>query len=170
MTSNRRHGMRHGSAGSTPRSALGVVTGRRAGYSGARHAPRRFGGLLALMGFTISTLTLPIRLSPDAFASKRAAATPGALTIGCAEASCCSPRCYLDEDGVHHCVPAAGRSCRCGLSSSDKSTRQSTVSDIATLPMLQTVIAEPAGYMLAGGFPEVFVVTYLTPHSPPPRI
>ena len=80
---------------------------------------RRWSGILTLLVYAFSSFSLPVRLTPEAFLQGRTAAMPGAMTVGCAEASCCTSRCYLDEHGVHHCVPANGRSCDCGLSSGD---------------------------------------------------
>jgi hypothetical protein len=42
-----------------------------------------------------------------------------AMTSGCKKASCCTEFCYLDESGVHHCVPRPGDSCECGVSAKD---------------------------------------------------
>ena len=80
---------------------------------------RRCAGLLALLFYAFASFSLPVRLTPELFLSRRAPVLPGAMTVGCSEASCCTSRCYLDEHGVHHCVPANGRSCDCGLSSGD---------------------------------------------------
>ncbi len=62
------------------------------------------------------------------------AADPHAMTVGCAEASCCTARCYLDENGVHHCVPNEGASCDCGLSSKEAASRSVPALEVATLP------------------------------------
>jgi len=78
----------------------------------------RAGGVSALMLCVLGWAALPVSLA----AWGRQAPNPArnAMTVGCAEASCCTSRCYLDENGVHHCVPKEGESCECGLSSRPK--------------------------------------------------
>ena len=141
----------------------------RTGLSAALHRRCRFADLLSLVVFTVWSLTLPVRLAPEMFQAVRAAAMPGAMTIGCSMASCCTPRCYLDENGAHHCVPDDGQSCGCGLSSDDKSTPQLPFSETATLQSLQTGVAEPGHSRLPLEFPRNLTVTYLTPLTPPPK-
>ncbi len=45
-----------------------------------------------------------------------------AMTHGCEKGTCCTPLCFLDKHGVHHCVHLTGDSCECGVSASDECT------------------------------------------------
>jgi len=45
-----------------------------------------------------------------------------AMTHGCEKGTCCTPLCYLDKHGAHHCVHMTGDSCECGVSAGDDCT------------------------------------------------
>jgi len=163
----------HEMTGRTPawvrRSDREAHEGMPAGLPAATRKRRRFAEFLSLAVFTVWSLTLPIRLSPEIFQAMRAAAVPGAMTIGCAEASCCTSRCYLDENGAHHCVHDEGHSCTCGLSAGNNSTPQLPISETATLPSLQIGIAAPGHTGWVSESPIKPIVPYFTPLTPPPR-
>jgi hypothetical protein len=57
----------------------------------------------------------------------------GAMTIGCEKGSCCTPFCYLDSHGKHHCVPAPGESCECGMSAKGSDVQVVSPATEATL-------------------------------------
>lgn len=42
-----------------------------------------------------------------------------AMTHGCEKGTCCTPLCFLDKHGGHHCVHMSGDSCDCALSTND---------------------------------------------------
>jgi len=86
-------------------------------------------------------------------ASSRDRSVPGARTQGCAEATCCSALCYLDENGIHHCVPVPGRSCDCGLSSNGQASNSIS-------PERDIVVPQPSG-----ACPD-FTVAYRTSEPP----
>jgi hypothetical protein len=91
------------------------------------------GGLI-LAFYALASLAFPIRLAPSFFGAGKHAADPNAMTVGCSEATCCSSKCYLDENGIHHCVPKAGESCECGLSSKEDSSGPAQIPEVATIP------------------------------------
>ncbi len=91
------------------------------------------------------------------------------MTHGCEKGSCCTPFCYLDKHGVHHCVHSPGDSCECGISTGDFDTNPVFLSAIIIFPfldnLLPTVVATlwraPAHLLFAGREPA-------TP-TPPPK-
>jgi hypothetical protein len=38
------------------------------------------------------------------------------MNKGCSKKTCCTPLCYLDKNGVHHCVHMHDESCNRGMS------------------------------------------------------
>ena len=91
---------------------------------------------LSLM-LVVQTCALPI---PLAFLLISADAE--AMTKGCETETCCTPLCYLDKNGVHHCVhrPDAGHhedSCKCGVSTHDLSADPILHSTPGTLPRIE---------------------------------
>jgi hypothetical protein len=91
-----------------PRPRLAQRWGRRF------KAPAPF--ISSLLGLIIAlhTCTLPV---PLVFLFVDANAKP--VTAGCKRMTCCTPLCYLDKHGVHHCVHMSDDSCNCGLSNND---------------------------------------------------
>ena len=92
----------------------------------------RAAGVSALMVCVLGWASLPVSLA--AWGPKTRTPARNAMTVGCAEASCCTSRCYLDENGVHHCVPIEGESCECGLSSKSKSSTAAFSQDLQIPP------------------------------------
>ena len=70
-------------------------------------------GVLGLI-LVVQTCALPI---PLAFLLISADADP--MTMGCSKKTCCTPLCYLDKNGVHHCVHMHDESCARNLSTHD---------------------------------------------------
>jgi hypothetical protein len=70
----------------------------------------------SLLGLIIAlqTCTLPM---PLVFLFVDASAKP--VTEGCEKKTCCTPLCYVDEHGVHHCVHMSNDSCKRDLSKND---------------------------------------------------
>ncbi len=68
--------------------------------------------------YVLAWAALPVALA----ARVRRASSPArnAMSVGCEKATCCTSRCYLDENGVHRCISREGESCECGLSSRPK--------------------------------------------------
>lgn len=91
------------------------------------------------------------------------------MTRGCKKMSCCTPFCYLDKDGVHHCVHHPGDSCECGMSDGDFDVNPVFLSAIITLPKIHNTIplcvpsqwSPPAHLLFEGRTPS-------TP-TPPPK-
>ena len=63
-----------------------------------------------------------------------------AMTTGCEKGTCCTEFCYLDEHGVHHCVPRKGESCSCGFSSSERAEGAEAPLEIGILPAIQNCL------------------------------
>lgn len=130
---------------------------------------RRCSGIVTLLAFALSSFSLPVRLAPEVFSSRRAPAMPGAMTVGCPEASCCTSRCYLDEKGVHHCVPSEGKSCECGLSSGETPAGTVLTADEVLIPSSEQPVPDfppaPLACDVTPGPPSFL----LLPPTPPPR-
>lgn len=130
---------------------------------------------------TVTTLTLILYLcslvaNPVPFVliaqnSRRVPVKAGAMSEGCEKGSCCTAFCYLDNHGVHHCVPARGDSCSCGMSSKDSDPELlfSTL-EFATIrrPDCLHPIFQSTSTILQ--FPSLFQEADLTAPTPPPRI
>ncbi len=143
--------------------------GRAPGSGFAPSSSRRASGLFTLLLYTLSTLALQVRISPEIFGATRGPSKPGAMTIGCAQASCCSSRCYLDEDGFHHCVPEAKDSPACRFSA-EKSCRHSLLEMAATLDTPYDVSPESPLVPLVSEFPSILVNADVSAPKPPPRL
>lgn len=130
---------------------------------------RRCAGLLALLFYAFASFSLPVRLTPELFLSRRAPVLPGAMTVGCSEASCCTSRCYLDEDGVHHCVPAAGKSCGCGLSSGEIPAGTLATGDEVLIPVSERPMRDQSSTLFACEILPGPRSVLLLPPTPPPR-
>jgi hypothetical protein len=94
-----------------------------------------------------------------------------AMTKGCEKAICCTAFCYLDKNGVHHCVHApGGDSCECGFSANDSDEDSPLLSIIGTLTDLDILIPVflPAEWIS----PVCSLRLAYTPTipSPPPKI
>jgi hypothetical protein len=101
--------------------------------SGPRSSSRvRAVGVGVLILTVFGWAALPVSLA--AWGRKAKNPARNAMTVGCAEASCCTSRCYLDENGVHHCVPNEGESCECGLSSRPKASEFAFSHDLQVPP------------------------------------
>jgi hypothetical protein len=103
---------------------------------------KRSSGLLILASFFFRSLTLPIWMSPSLFGPGRHLPDPDAMTIGCEEGTCCTSKCYLDENGVHHCVHRDGESCECGMSPAKKHDSPVQIPDVTSSPRQQEPLAD----------------------------
>ena len=92
-------------------------------------APAPFIALLLGLIFGVQTGTLPL---PLLFLLVDADAK--AVTEGCETKTCCTPLCYLDKHGVHHCVHMNGDSCECGLSTNELAANPVLQFTVGTLP------------------------------------
>lgn len=132
-------------------------------------ASRRCYGILTLLVYAFSPFTLQVRLGPEAFLSRRVPAMPGAMTIGCREASCCTSRCYLDENGVHHCVPANQKSCDCGLSSGEIPAGTTLIEHEVIIPVPERPMPDSPPALFVREVPPGPQSFLLLPATPPPR-
>jgi hypothetical protein len=93
---------------------------------------------------------------------------PAAMTLGCEQASCCSAKCYLDENGTHHCVPRGNETCSCGLSRSAPPSISSLPIDIA-LPWLDSFTPQLPWAWYAFRLRSTLQSIDLSLATPPPR-
>jgi hypothetical protein len=70
----------------------------------------------SLLGLIIALHTCALPM-PLVFLFVDAKAKPA--TEGCEKKTCCTPLCYMDEHGVHHCVHMSDDSCKRDLSNND---------------------------------------------------
>ena len=64
------------------------------------------------------------------------------MTKGCDKKTCCTALCYLDKDGIHHCVHEPGESCKCGSSDDDLNIAPIFLSTLITLPKITSLIPD----------------------------
>lgn len=107
---------------------------------------------------------LPVQAN---FSLARAGA--GAMTKGCKKATCCTSRCYVDQQGVHHCVPKPGESCECGMSASDPETAPELASSSATLTNTDSPQPMRVSSRYVIDFQSLFQDHDGSPSTPPPR-
>jgi hypothetical protein len=92
------------------------------------------------------------------------------VTMGCKKAVCCTALCYVDKDGIHHCVHApGGDSCECSQSMHDPDQYPVLLSTIGTLPDLVSFLPAlvPTGRIsLARGYIETHIPSV---PAPPPK-
>jgi hypothetical protein len=88
-----------------PRPRLTPLRGRRF------IAPAPFISLMLGLIMAVHSCALPVPLV-FLFADAKASL----VTKGCKKMTCCTPLCYVDKHGIHHCVHMSGDSCACGLS------------------------------------------------------
>jgi hypothetical protein len=73
-----------------------------------------------------------------------------AITKGCKKGTCCTPLCYLDKNGIHHCVHIPnGDSCECSQLANNPDVDPIPLSNIGILPdpdnLLPTLL--PTGWV-----------------------
>jgi hypothetical protein len=96
----------------------------------------------------VQTCALPI---PLAFLLISADAK--SVTEGCEKETCCTALCYLDKDGVHHCVHLQnehkhGDSCKCEISTDDVDVNLILHYTPGTLPELE----QPPSFLIPDGW------------------
>jgi hypothetical protein len=64
------------------------------------------------------------------------------MTKGCDKKTCCTALCYLDKDGIHHCVHETGETCKCGSSDDDLDINPIFLSTLITLPKIASLIPD----------------------------
>ena len=92
-----------------------------------------------------------------------------AMTHGCEKGTCCTPLCYLDKHGTHHCVHMSGDSCECGISTDDCTVNPIFISAIGTRPDVYGMRPNsvPARWIPSGQ--TLFTGREPAPPSPPPK-
>ncbi len=71
------------------------------------------------------------------------------MTRGCDKKTCCTALCYLDKNGVHHCVHRPGDSCECTIAETEPQSNPILLSVPAILPDPALLLTEtfPTGWM-----------------------
>jgi hypothetical protein len=82
---------------------------------------------------------IPIQLVSDCGSWFVAASRSGVVSEGCDKGSCCTAYCFVDKNGVHHCVPRPGDSCKCGISSSNSAAKSILLLTVVALPELENL-------------------------------
>ncbi len=144
--------------------------GLRIADRGLRTSVRKSAGLHAAVSWLVTALlllhscALPIHMN---YSIARAGA--GAVTKGCKKGTCCTSRCYVDPQGVHHCVPKPGESCECGMSASDPETAPELASSSATLTDADSLQPMRVSSRYVIEFQSLFQDHDEFPSTPPPR-
>jgi hypothetical protein len=92
-----------------------------------------------------------------------------AMTEGCNKKTCCTALCYLDKNGVHHCVHKSGDSCECGISTKDSDPNPILLLTASALPEIEHLFPDflPEGWMLMT--PALCTAYNPSTPSPPPK-
>ncbi len=99
---------------------------------GIRHGS----AILVAFVFFAQTAALPVHVGLMLLPPNTAA-----MTHGCDKGTCCTPLCFLDKRGVHHCVHmSAEDSCSCALSQEDCTVNPIFMSAIVILPRNMSLI------------------------------
>ena len=126
--------------------------------------PIRLLASLLNLALLVTTCSLPI---PVAFLLVSADAA--AVTEGCETKICCTALCYVDGNGVHHCVHKHSESCAHGNSTDESNVNPVLFTALATAPDSEYLLPSlaPTGWV----FPEPDLQTALYPAklTPPPR-
>jgi hypothetical protein len=126
-------------------------------------------GLIAVLSYACAFFALPIRTIGGVFLSPPSACHAAGMTVGCAKGTCCTDKCYLDENGLHHCVHEENQSCDCGLSSNAKASDSVLVIQAATLVVPGEVVPASSSVMRSEEFPGVLHEPASSIPTPPPR-
>jgi len=128
------------------RSSLFHIKRRRA-HTAPRPLPWPIHLLSSLLSLTllVTTCTLPI---PVAFLLVSADAA--AVTEGCETKTCCTALCYVDENGVHHCVHKHSDACERGSSSDEPDVNPVLLTTLATASDSEdlTPSLDPIGWII----------------------
>jgi hypothetical protein len=125
--------------------------------------------MMAVLFYCSAFMAQPIRIIGGAFLAPPSACRAGSMNVGCVKATCCTDKCYLDDNGVHHCVHDSGESCDCGLSSSSKTPDSVLIIEAATLVAPDDITPELVSVMLDCEFPRVRPEPATSIPTPPPR-
>ncbi len=121
----------------------------------------------AIVWLVEALLLLNLCVFPKNMSAPAARVDSSAVTTGCEKATCCTSRCYVDEHGVHHCVPKPGESCECGMSAND--TGSALPSTVAIPPRADSFLPLfPASGWLFESV-TLFVNYEQSSPTPPPR-
>jgi hypothetical protein len=90
------------------------------------------------------------------------------VTEGCEKETCCTPLCFVDEQGIHHCVHMPDETCACGQASDHSHANPVFLSAVLTLPQAESLLPD----LLATGWvrlahPDLAGRDPATPVPPP---
>ena len=126
--------------------------------------PAPFLSFLLSLTLLVQTSALPI---PAAFLFISADAA--AVTEGCDTKTCCTALCYVDENGVHHCVHKHSDSCTGRTSADESDVNPVLITTLATAPETEYYFPslDPIGWILHKS--KLETTRYPTKPSPPPK-
>jgi hypothetical protein len=123
-----------------------------------------------LLSFLLS-LTLLVQTSalPIPAAFLFISANAAAVTEGCDTKTCCTALCYVDEEGVHHCVHKHSDSCAGRTSDDGSDVNPVLLATLATAPETECLLPplDPTGLVFHRS--ELETTRYPTKPSPPPK-
>ncbi len=93
------------------------------------------------------------------------------VTEGCKKGTCCTPLCYVDKYGSHHCVHKPNSdSCDCGMSANDEGANPTLPSTVVTLPATANLFPTfiPVGWVFQ--IPHLMTTHIPATPSPPPKL
>jgi hypothetical protein len=126
--------------------------------------PLPFLSSLLSLALLVQTCTLPI---PVAFLL--ISADVAAVTEGCETKTCCTPLCYVDEQGNHHCVHKHSDSCGHGKSTDESGSCPVLIMTLALAPEPENLLPslDPIGLIV----PKQALQTtrYPSMPTPPPK-
>jgi hypothetical protein len=126
--------------------------------------PIRLLASLLNLALLVTTCSLPI---PVAFLLVSADAA--AVTEGCETKICCTALCYVDGNGVHHCVHKHSNSCKRGTSARESNINPILLTTLVTAPDSEEFMPalDPTGWILLQ--PEFQATQYPATLVPPPK-
>jgi hypothetical protein len=118
--------------------------------------------VLAILAAQTGALPIPVAfllISKDALA----------VTAGCETKTCCTALCYVDKDGIHHCVHKHSDACASGSTTNESGLNTVLLTTLATAPDAGHLI--PALHQIGWVFqrPELRTAFYPVKLPPPPK-
>jgi hypothetical protein len=92
-----------------------------------------------------------------------------AMTHGCEKGTCCTPLCFLDKHGVHHCVHMTGDSCACVISTDDCAANPIFLSAVVTFSECENLPPDVVQDRWVPLSPALFAGRHPATPTPPPK-
>ena len=138
---------------------------RSAGYSRLQcPLPSPLLSSLLSLALLVQTCALPIPVAFLLISSDAAA-----VTERCNTKTCCTPLCYVDEHGNHHCVHKHTDSCGHGKSSDESDSSPVLIMTLALAPETEHVLPSLQPIDLIIHKPILQATRYPSMPTPPPK-